>query len=127
MGATSQRIDKWLWHARIFKTRSKAAQFSSTGKIRIGGCRITKPSHSVAPGNILTFSLRHQIIILEIKALAARRGSYPQAQLLYEDLSPPAPAQQPKAARTSTREPGAGRPTKRDRRALDALFGRDLL
>ena len=125
MGATSQRIDKWLWHARIFKTRSKAAQFSGNGKIRIAGSRITKPSHGVAPGDILTFSLRHQVVILEIRALAVRRGPYSQAQLLYDDLSPPAPATPPKMALSNTRPPGAGRPTKRDRRALDALLGRD--
>lgn len=122
--AAGQRIDKWLWHARIFKTRSKAARFASAGKIRINSARVCKPSHLVAPGDTLTYSLHQHLWILKIRDLAARRGSYPQAVLLYEDLSPPQEPRHTPTAGVSTRPAGAGRPTKRDRRALDALFGR---
>ncbi len=119
-----QRIDKWLWHARVFKTRSRAAVFAAAGKLRKNGTRVTKASTSVGVDDVLTFALGGRVKIFRIADMAERRGSYPQAIGLYEDLSPPevaidnsaTPFAQGMAGR---REPGQGRPTKRERRALD--------
>ncbi len=120
----AQRIDKWLWYARFFKTRSLATKFANTGKIRIKSNgqsdRITKPSQTVKPDDVLTFALGRRIRVIKVRAPGARRGPAPEAQLLYEDLSPPT-AERAKVISHSPgqREEGSGRPTKRQRRALD--------
>jgi ribosome-associated heat shock protein Hsp15 len=116
------RLDKWLWHARVFKTRSLATRFCSGGRIRIGGRVIDKAHYAVKPGDVLTFAHGRDVKVLKIVALGLRRGPAPEARRLYEDLSTPriidpldvAPAQ---------RERGSGRPTKADRRAMDRLTG----
>ncbi|VAW10344.1 Ribosome-associated heat shock protein implicated in the recycling of the 50S subunit (S4 paralog) [hydrothermal vent metagenome] len=124
MTRDSQRIDKWLWHARVFKTRSRAAAFAAAGKLRINGRRAAKASTSVGPDDVLTFALAGRVRVYRIAGLALRRGSYLDAIKLYEDLSPPEP-QNDRSRRSSLpnlpqgREPGQGRPTKRERRALD--------
>ncbi|NDR56096.1 RNA-binding S4 domain-containing protein [Aliiruegeria sabulilitoris] len=109
----SLRIDKWLWHARFFKTRSLAAKQVSEGKIRVNATKISKPARSVAPGDVLTFPQADAIRVVRILALGERRGPAPEAQALYEDLSPPEeqPAQKPLAR-------GGPRPTKKERRRL---------
>jgi len=123
MTLSRQRIDKWLWHARIFRSRSRSAAFAAKGKLRINGVRITKASAAVEIEDVLTFAHGDRVRVLKIAGLAERRGSYPQAICLYEDLSPPDPGKD--RTRRSLpqlpfgREPGQGRPTKRDRRALD--------
>jgi ribosome-associated heat shock protein Hsp15 len=124
-----QRVDTWLWHARLFKTRTLAADVVVAGKVRLTRddrtARIGKTSHLIRPGDTLTFPKGRLIRIVRIEALATRRGPAPEAQALYEDLTPPLP---PKGARPippAQREAGAGRPTKKDRRALDALRGLD--
>lgn len=119
------RIDKWLWRARLFKTRTLAGKFAAGGGIRLrratGSERILKASAMVRPGDILTYSIGERVRIVEIRALGTRRGPAPEAQSLYTDLSPP-PTR--KSAPTSRRDKGAGRPTKKDRRAVDALTPR---
>ena len=120
------RLDKWLWYARFFKSRSLATQFCQAGKLRVNGTIVKKAHHSVKPGEVLTFARGHQIRVIKVVALGTRRGPAKEAQLLYEDLSPPMP---PKAGNTArpampmAREPGSGRPTKRERRELDKLRG----
>ena len=109
---SSLRVDKWLWHARFFKTRSLAAKQVSEGKVRVNGTRISKPARSVVPGDTLTFPQAKQIRVVTILALGARRGPAPEAQALYEDRSPPPEPTAPKAER------GGPRPTKKDRRNL---------
>ncbi|MGR3434540.1 MAG: RNA-binding S4 domain-containing protein [Shimia sp.] len=112
------RIDKWLWQARFFKTRSLAAKVVSDGHCRVDGQRISKPARAVAPGQVVTFPQARDVRVVRIVALGDRRGPAPEARALYDDLAPPAPREAPPAA------PGhdaAGRPTKRDRRALDRL------
>ena len=113
----SLRLDKWLWQARFFKTRSLAAKVVQSGAVRINGTRASKPAAAVRPGDVLTFAQAKQIRVVEIAALGTRRGPAPEAQTLYVDQSPP---QVPKPV-TGAAPDSAGRPTKKDRRALNDL------
>lgn len=115
------RIDKWLWHARFFKTRTLAAKVVSGGHVRVNGQKISKPSHSVTPGDVLTFPQAKRIRVARIEALGERRGPAPEAQALYFDMTEP----EKKTPRGVTFE-GKGRPTKRDRRNLDLMKSRPL-
>jgi len=118
-----QRIDKWLWHARVVRTRSAAAALSNSGLVRINGARIDTSSRPVSPGDVVTIALDRTVRVLKVIGYAERRGSADVARTLYEDLTPPpAPPQEPHAA---ARNEGAGRPTKRQRREIDRLQGRD--
>ena len=122
----SLRADKWLWHARFFKSRSLATQICQAGKLRISGQGVVKPHSKVKPGDVLTFPQARHIRVVKVLALGARRGPASEAQALYEDLKPPEaesslPQGTPSASETAKREPGTGRPTKRERRALERL------
>jgi ribosome-associated heat shock protein Hsp15 len=117
-----QRIDKWLWHARVVRTRTAATALASAGHVRVNGARIAAASRPVRLGDVITIALDRRVRILKVLDFAARRGSADLARALYEDLSPPPPAAEPLPAR---RDAGAGRPTKRERRAIDRLHGRD--
>ncbi len=108
------RVDKWLWHARFFKTRSLAAREVSAGHIRINGDKTDKPARAVGPGDVLTFPQARRVRVVRIEALGERRGPAPEAQALYTDLSPP---EEPRPENPGFE--GKGRPTKRDRRSLD--------
>lgn len=110
----SLRIDKWLWQARFFKTRSLAAKLVSGGKLRINGTRISKPARTVSAGDTLTFAQGDTIRVIRIVALGARRGPATEAQTLFTDLEPP----KPRRASDSTQVVRKGRPDKRDRRTL---------
>jgi len=125
LSAPSIRIDKWLWHARFFKTRTIAQTFVTSGKVRVNSERISKSNQSVKPGDVLTFARGKQLSVIEIVTIASRRGPAPEAQALYNDLSPPAAPtakEDPDVpAPTAHRDPGAGRPTKRERRDTDRL------
>jgi ribosome-associated heat shock protein Hsp15 len=118
-----QRIDKWLWHARVVRTRSAAAALAGSGQVRINGRRIDAASHAVKAGDVVTVALDRTVRVLRIVAFAERRGGSEAARALYEDLSPP-PSPPPRAIGVE-REPGAGRPTKRERRAIDRFTGDD--
>lgn len=119
------RADKWLWYARFFKTRSLATKACNAGKLRISGALVSKAHHRVKPGDVLTFPQGRHVRVVKVLALAQRRGPAAEAQALYEDLKPPSIAGRlPKIAGAQppgARMPGAGRPTKQDRRALDKL------
>lgn len=109
------RLDKWLWYARFFKTRSLATKLVQAGKVRVNGVAVSKASRTIAPQDVLTFPQADQIRVIKIKALGTRRGPAPEAQALYEDLTPP-PEPKPVAA------PRVGpRPDKRERRAMEKL------
>jgi ribosome-associated heat shock protein Hsp15 len=98
---TRQRIDKWLWFARIVKTRSLAAGLVEAGQVRINRHRATKPGHAVAVGDVLTISFHGPVRVLKVAACAERRGRAPAAQLLYQDLAmsiPDGPTSQKKDA-----------------------------
>ncbi len=84
------RLDKWLFHARFFKSRDLAVEMIDAGHCRINAQRCLKPGHGVAPGDVLTFAQGARIRVVRITALSHRRGPAEQAQALYLDLSPPA-------------------------------------
>ena len=117
----SLRIDKWLWYARFCKSRSIASRLCASGKLRLNRQIVHKAHQVLRVGDVLTFPLGRLIRVIEVKALAGRRGPAPEAQALYHDLSPP--EQQPRPERAPARERGAGRPTKADRRAFERLRG----
>lgn len=120
-GGEKIRLDKWLWHARFFKTRGLAAEVAASGSVRINGDRVRKASQAVKPGDVLTFPKSSHVRVVQVDALGERRGPAVEAQALYTDLAPPEPrAPKPEEAALD-REAGSGRPTKRDRRKIDAL------
>ena len=113
-----QRIDKWLWHARVVRTRVAAATLAGSGHVRVNGIRIDAASRAVRFGDVITIALNRNVRILQVLGFAARRGSFAMARVLYEELTPAAPALESPPAQ---RESGAARPTKRDRPAIDRL------
>lgn len=121
------RVDKWLWQARFFKTRGLAAALAGSGRLRINSEHVAKPAQTVRAGDVLTFPQGERIRVIRIEVLGLRRGPAPEARALYADLAEDtaAPATGPKAARPPKREAGAGRPTKKERREIDALRHRD--
>ncbi len=112
------RLDKWLWHARFFKSRSIAARVVTGGKVRVDSQPVSKPARAVGPGNVLTFVQADDTKVVRILACGARRGPAPEAQALYDDLTP-APKERPVAAKgANPRYEKGGRPTKKDRRDM---------
>lgn len=109
------RLDKWLWHARFFKTRGLSARQVSGGHVRVNANKTLKPAHSVTAGDVLTFAQNDEIRVIRILALGTRRGPAPEARALYEDLTPAREARAPEPARTGPR------PTKKDRRDIAAF------
>lgn len=122
----SQRLDKWLWFARIAKTRTLATRLIEGGKARVNKTRVSKASRMVRPGDVVTLAIHDQVKVLKILACGVRRGPAPEARELYEDLSPPPVprVRKPRALPAAAREKGTGRPTKRDRRRMDAWHTR---
>jgi ribosome-associated heat shock protein Hsp15 len=129
----SQRLDKWLWFARVVKSRTLASSLVVAGKIRVNRDKASKPSQTVKKGDVITFVAGRTVRVLEVTAPGTRRGPATEAQTLYKELT--ATANAPKtdtAGHTASmvravhgeRMPGAGRPTKRDRRLIDRLTGR---
>ncbi|HVT50544.1 MAG TPA: RNA-binding S4 domain-containing protein [Dongiaceae bacterium] len=119
------RVDKWLWFARFARTRTSAAKIVTEARFRVNGQPTDKAHYAIRPGDVLTFALGPHIRIIRIVALAVRRGGAPEARLLYEDLDPPKPKPAPAEPLSAVREEGAGRPTKRERRAIDRLRGEE--
>lgn len=116
----SVRVDKWLWAARVFKTRSLATDACDGGKVDVNE-QSAKPAKALRPGDVVRVTLpQGRRRILKVIALDDRRGSATVARALYDDLTPPEPPR-PRWAAPPARLPGAGRPTKRERRALDRL------
>lgn len=124
---TELRIDKWLWHARFFKSRSLAAAFLRAGKLRLNSVAISKANRMVKPGDVLTFPSGPYIRVIEIVALGTRRGPAPEAQGLYTDLSPVEEQRESlkteASQRVAPREAGTGRPTKKERRDMQRYLG----
>ncbi len=118
----SIRVDKWLWAARVFKTRSLASTACDGGKVDINA-EAAKPARRVRAGDRIEVSLpRGRRRILKVVGVGERRGSAEAARKLFEDLTPPEPPRS-RQAPPPFREPGAGRPTKRERREIDRLRG----
>jgi len=118
------RLDKWLWFARVVKSRTLAAGLVEEGKVRLNRERTTKPSQTVRVGDVLTIAVGPRIRVLEVVAIGSRRGPATEAQALYVDRSPPASAVPVQPGR-GERPSGSGRPTKRDRRQIDRLTDPD--
>ena len=120
-GASSLRVDRWLWAARFFKTRSLAAAACAGGKVDVNG-DAAKPSKLVRAGDLVRVTVSGGARIARVTVLSDTRGSAEVARALYEDLTPPRPPRL-RSAPAAWRPPGAGRPTKRERRAVDRLRG----
>lgn len=122
-GGTSQRLDKWLWYARVAKSRTLAATAVTDGKIKVNRIKAEKASQLIKVGDVITSRLTRTIRVLKVAGLGERRGPAVEAQRLYEDLTPPPTRTEqgdPPIA-WADRAPGSGRPTKRDRRRIDGL------
>ena len=125
MNDAVQRLDKWLWFARFFRSRSLATKVCTSTRLRVNSVPISKAHHAIRVGDVLTFPLGPYIRVIKVLGLGSRRGPAPEARLLYEDLDPPKPAD-PMAtqAAPAQRDPGSGRPTKAERRATERLRDR---
>ncbi|MDX1820486.1 MAG: RNA-binding S4 domain-containing protein [Paracoccaceae bacterium] len=115
--APRMRIDKWLWHARFFKTRTLAAATVSAGHVRVNSVKVAKPAQGVAPGDVLTFAQGNTVRVVRVIAHGTRRGPAPEAQTLYADLTPAPPPQEDVPSAPQPQD--GGRPTKKDRRIFD--------
>ena len=124
LSAETQRLDKWLWFARVTKSRTLAAQLVQDGKVRVNRAKAAKPSHTVRSGDVLTIALRGNVEVLKVLAPGARRGPPSEARLLYEVLSSVA-GRSPAQLGAADRDRGTGRPTKRERRLTDRLTEQD--
>jgi len=118
------RIDKWLWYARFFKTRTLATRLVSEGHVRVNRERVTKSHGAIRPGDVLTFPQGKDIRVVKVLGCGDRRGPAVEAQMLYEDLEPISRVSCERdativPAAVAEREPGSGRPTKADRRAME--------
>ncbi|WP_108819180.1 RNA-binding S4 domain-containing protein [Pseudovibrio sp. Alg231-02] len=118
----SLRIDKWLWYARITKSRTLAQKLAVSGHVRLNKDKIAAAKTAVKPGDVLTITMPRRLLILKVLKIGTRRGPAPEAQLLYEDMSPPPPPKETQV-QVAKREAGAGRPTKRDRRQIARIRG----
>jgi ribosome-associated heat shock protein Hsp15 len=118
-----QRIDKWLWHARVVRTRSAAAALVTAGQVRVNAQRIDAASRAVRVGDVVTVALDRAVRVLKVLGFAPRRGPADQARILWEELTPSAAERGP--VPPAGREAGAGRPTKRERRLIDRFTGEE--
>ncbi len=113
-----RRIDKWLWYARLAKTRTAAQHLAVSGRVRVNSGKNQSASRALKVGDVLTVALDSGVRVLRVLLLGDRRGPATEARLLYDDLSPP------DSARKEDEMSRAGRrPTKRQRRALEAVRG----
>lgn len=119
----SVRVDAWLWAVRVFKTRSSATAGCRAGHVRVGGDR-AKAAQSVRVGDEVRIRIQGFDRILTVHKLIVKRVSAAQAAECFIDLTPPPPPRET-IALAPVRDRGAGRPTKRDRRELEKLRGRD--
>ncbi len=134
---TTQRIDKWLWFARLTKTRTLAAELVAGGKVRLNRTRVEKPSQTVRVDDVLTVVLHRRVRLFKVLDLGVRRGPAVAARALYEELTAEADTLKPLAQSSlqlpswqetgvgpGRRMPGSGRPTKKERREIDRLGGK---
>jgi len=122
----SLRVDKWLWQARFCKSRTLATRLCVQGGVRLNGRLVNRAHQAIRPGDVLTFPKGTQIRVIKVMALGLRRGPVDEARTLYEDLDPPGLVSKKSCLMRSGvfRDPGSGRPTKADRRAIERLTGR---
>jgi ribosome-associated heat shock protein Hsp15 len=133
----TQRVDKWLWFARLTKTRTLASDLVVAGKVRLNRTRIEKPSQTVRIGDVLTVVLNRRVRLVKVLDVGERRGPAVDARALYEELTAEADPLKPLAQSSlqlsswqgtgvgpGRRIPGSGRPTKKERREIDRLDGK---
>jgi ribosome-associated heat shock protein Hsp15 len=106
------------------RTRTAAAALVNAGNVRLNGGRVGAASQLVRAGDVVTIALDRAVRILKVTGFAERRGDADAARLLFEDLTPISPVG-PARPPLAERDPGSGRPTKQERRAIDRLTGRD--
>jgi len=117
------RLDKWLWYARVVKSRTLAQKLIASGAVRINSTRVTQSDFLISPEMVLTLTVRDRLRILKIRACGTRRGPAAEARALYLDLSPELPKSGDVPSAFVARLPGSGRPTKKERRQTDRLQG----
>lgn len=129
----SQRLDKWLWYARVAKSRTLAAALVAGGKVRVNRARVDKPAHNLKPGDVLTINLGPRVRVLAVLQPGVRRGPATEARGLFDELTPPRDqslvaggdaTSGAAPSRPAERSHGAGRPTKRERRQIDSFKGK---
>lgn len=118
----STRVDRWLWAVRVYKTRAAATAACRGGHVEIDGAR-AKPATTVRTGQRVRAWAGERERILEVVGVIGTRVSAPEAAACYVDHSPPPPPRETAQA-VPVREPGTGRPSKRERRMLDRARGR---
>lgn len=123
MSVERQRIDKWLWHARVVRTRTAAAALAATGHVRLNGARVDAASRVVKPGDVLTIALDARVRVLKVLGFALRRGPAEAAYALYEEQEMSNKPPNERGNQPAGPSPPASRPTKRDRRAIDRFTG----
>ncbi|MBI5628588.1 MAG: RNA-binding S4 domain-containing protein [Candidatus Rokubacteria bacterium] len=116
------RLDRWLWAARMFKSRSLAADACGGGKVDVNG-QAAKPHKAVRAGDLVDITTPHGKRQLRVRATSEKRGPAPVARELYEDLTPPPPPPRERPQPVGLRPAGGGRPTKRERRDTDRWRG----
>ncbi len=119
------RLDKWLWFARVAKTRSLAQKLIRAGSVRVNRVKANSPAKRIRPGDVLTISRGGRVLVYKVVAAGSSRQSYAQARLLYEDLSA-ATASGPAGQIATETAQRIGRPTKRDRRRILQLRAKSL-
>ena len=135
--AQNQRLDKWLWYARLVKSRTLAANMIESGKVRLNRVRVQKSSQVVKVGDVITATIARRIRVVRVLDLGKRRGPAVEARSLYEELTQEGVAQSSLGGYGGTkvsnvdhgfdqfsgaqgaRPRGTGRPTKKERRVID--------
>ena len=118
----SARVDSWIWSVRLTKTRSIASDACRGGHVRVNGVRV-KPAHAIRVGDEVRLRHEGRERIVVVSRIITKRVSAPMAAECYGDKSPPPPPREEVVA-VAVRDRGAGRPTKRERRSIEKLFGR---
>ncbi|MBV7296194.1 RNA-binding S4 domain-containing protein [Corynebacterium sp. TAE3-ERU12] len=121
--STPVRIDAWVWAVRLLKTRSAAAEACRGGHVKLNGHAV-KPAQLVAPGDEVRVWAHHKETVVEVQRTIKKRVGAPVARTCYIDRTPAPPPRELYAA-PPVRDRGAGRPTKRERRQIDRLLGRN--
>jgi ribosome-associated heat shock protein Hsp15 len=114
-----QRLDKWLFFSRMARSRTLAQTWIESGHVTVNGEKIRRPSADIKIGDRLEVLAGRRLLILVVKAAAERRGPYEEARHLYDDISPP--PEKLTRFEQALREPGSGRPEKKERRQIDRL------
>ncbi len=120
MSGEKQRIDKWLFFARAVKSRSLGAKLAGGGHVKINERTSDGADNPVRVGDMLTIMMERHSLVWKVLGLGKRRGPATEAQLLYEDLTPAKP-EAVQVVKDAKRDPGAGRPEKKERRAMERM------